>query len=103
MIKYAKLDGYNNRGEVQMFSHVYEFVEINKNEPIIILIHAYSAPNIIFKGYLYERTKTFKSVPLLDSERKVIEECVGAVTQCPFNEFINITGFAGIYKGYKEE
>jgi hypothetical protein len=88
MIKYAKIDGYNNLGEIQMFSHLYQFIENDKETPMIILIHAYEEDVKIFKGYVFNYTKTYKSVPINEAELNVIEQYVGKAKQIDFNEFI---------------
>lgn len=34
MIKYATIEGYRNIGEIQIFSHVYQFVENVEENPM---------------------------------------------------------------------
>ena len=102
MIKYAEIKGYKNIGEIQMFSHVYQFVENVEENPKIILIHAYVGETKVFKGFLYNKTKTFINVKLLESEMKKIERWCGTLTQVGFDEFIIQTPFADMFKDFKE-
>lgn len=103
MIKYATIEGYRNIGEIQMFSHLYQFVENIEEEPKVILIHAYECDTKVFKGFLYNNSKTFKNVELLKNEIKEIESCCGKLTQVDFNEVIKETEFAEFYKDFKKE
>ena len=102
MIKYAEIEGYRNLGEIQMFSHVYQFIENVEENPKIILIHAYVGETKVFKGFLYDNSKTFKSVKLLDNEIEEIEKYCGDATQIDFDEIIKETEFADLYKDFKK-
>ena len=104
MIKYASIDGYTNVGEIEIFSHVYQFVESGKEIPKIILLHAYrGATTNVFKGYLYTLTKTFINEKLTEHEAKVIEDyCGGELCQVGFDKFIKGTNFAQDYLNFKE-
>ena len=102
MIKYAEIEGYRNLGEIQMFSHVYQFIENVEENPKIILIHAYVGETKVFKGFLYDNSKTFKSVNLLDNEIEEIEKYCGDATQIDFDEIIKETEFADLYKDFKK-
>ena len=103
MIKYAERKDYKNVGEIQMFSHVYQFFENVEENPKIILIHAYDCDTKVFKGFLYDKSKTFINVDLLENETKKIEGYCGRVTQVGFDEFIKETQFADLYKDIKEQ
>ena len=102
MIIYAEIEGYRNLGEIQMFSHVYQFIENVEENPKIILIHAYVGETKVFKGFLYDNSKTFKSVNLLDNEIEEIEKYCGDATQIDFDEIIKETEFADLYKDFKK-
>ena len=102
MIKYATIEGYRNIGEIQIFSHVYQFVENVEENPKIILIHAYESETKVFKGFLYNNSGTFKSVDLLETEIKEIENYCGKLTQLDFDEVIKETEFADLYKNFKK-
>ena len=100
MIKYANIKGYTNIGEVQLFSHLYQFREENKELPKIILIRAYDGDIKIFKGYIFDKTKTYESIPLIDLELSEIEKYTGHAKQFDFNEFIIGTVIEDYYKNY---
>ena len=90
MIKYCDLEGYNNCGEVQMFSHLYQFMEKSVKMPKTILLHAYDiCPALVFKGCVFNEKKTWSSVPLTDDEKTKLEGYVGAIKEIDFNEFAN--------------
>lgn len=91
MIKYATIDGYKNFGEISMFSHLYQFMQENKETPMTILIHAYECKPKVFKGYIFNKDKTYRSIPLENSEKKTIDNYVGDSEQVEFNEFIKGT------------
>ena len=102
MIKYAEIKDYKNVGEIQMFSHVYQFIENVEENPKIILIHAYAGDTKVFKGFLYNNSKTFINVDLSEEEIKLIEGYCGKVTQVGFDEFIKETEFADLYKDFRK-
>lgn len=102
MIKYAEIDGYKNIGEIGIMSHVYQLIEIDKREPMIILIHAYEGPTKAFKGYLYNKTKKYKSVDLTKEEQKEIERFTGKLEQVDFISLIEKTVIEKIYADYEE-
>ena len=102
MIKYAEIKDYKNVGEIQMFSHVYQFIENVEENPKIILIHAYVGETKVFKGFLYNKTKTFINVKLLGNEIKEIVQWCGNLTQVGFDEFIKQTPFADVYKDFRK-
>ena len=103
MIKYAEIDGYKNLGEIEMLSHLYQFIEKDKPEPMVILIHAYESETRIFKGYLYNSTKTYRSVPLEDTEKAIIEIYTGKAEQVDFDKFIVGTILEAGYIGFSKE
>lgn len=103
MIKYAEIEGYRNLGEIQLFSHVYQFIENVEENPKIILIHAYECDTKVFKGFLYNKSGTFKSVELLENEIKKLENYCGKVTQVDFDKIIKETEFADLYKNFKKQ
>lgn len=88
MIKYANIEGYNNLGEIQMFSHLYQFIERDKATPMIILIHAYECDTKVFKGYIFNSSQTYENIPLTDTEINQIEIYTGKLQQIDFKEFI---------------
>ena len=79
MIKYANIEGYNNLGEIQMFSHLYQFRERDKATPMIILIHAYECDTKVFKGYIFNSSQTYENIPLTDTEINQIEVYTGRI------------------------
>ena len=88
MVKYSKIKGYITNGAIEIFSHLYQWVEEAKDNPIIILIHAYDGEPTIFKGYIYNKTKQYKPVDILDKELEDVEICVGKLKVLEFKEFI---------------
>ena len=101
MIKYVDISGYTNLGEVQMFSHLYQFMEKDKEIPMTILVHAYECGTKIFKGYVFNKTATYKSVPLTEEELSKIEWATGKVEQLDFKDFIVGTIAEDCYKDFK--
>ena len=101
MIKYVDIDGYKNLGEVQLFSHLYQFIETEKDTPMTILVHAYECDTKIFKGYVFDKTKTYKSVRLTEGELETIEGATGKAEQTDFPEFIKGTIAEEYYKEFK--
>jgi hypothetical protein len=97
-----KLENYNNIGEVAMFSHVYQFIEENKQTPIVILVNAYNGENNIFKGYLFNDSKTYKNESLTLYEKNKIEEYTGKLNEVGFAELIKNTVFKDEFTDYKE-
>jgi hypothetical protein len=102
MIKYAEIDGYENLGELQMFSHLYQFIEKDKETPMIILIHAYECDTKVFKGYVFNETQTYNSIPLNNNEIEEIEKYTGKLEQVQFIKFIMGTIVEDSCKGFKE-
>ena len=100
MIKYADVEGYKNLGEVQMFSHLYQFMEADKEIPMTILVHAYECETIMFKGFVFNQTKIYKSVPLTEAEITEIEKYTGRGKQVDFQDFITDTILEEYYKGF---
>lgn len=103
MIKYMDLEGYRNLGELRMFSHLYMFREENKETPMIILIHAYECDAKVFKGYLFNKSKTFKTVELTNLEIEKLETYVGKLQQVSFNAFIKETIAEEEYSDFTEQ
>lgn len=101
MIKYAEIEGYRNIGEINSFSHLYQFIENVEENPKIILIQAYECDAKVFKGFLYNNSKTFINIDLLDNEIEEIEKYCGDATQIDFDELIKETDFAEFYEDYK--
>jgi hypothetical protein len=100
MIKYASIDGYKNLGEIELFSHLYQFMEKGKETPMTILIHAYECETKFFKGYVFNNTKTYKSIPLTELEIKEIEKYTGTGQQVDFLKFIIGTIVEDYYKDF---
>jgi response regulator RpfG family c-di-GMP phosphodiesterase len=88
LIKYANIDGYTNLGEVQMFSHLYQWIEKVNESPKVILITAYEEKQKVFKGYIYTKSKQYKSIPIDMNELKEVKNLVGKIEQVDFKEFI---------------
>lgn len=104
MIKYCGLDGYNNCGEVQMFSHLYQFIEKDEEVPKIILLHAYDiCPALVFKGYVFDKKRTWTSIPLTEAEKSKIEGYVGTIQEVDFSEFTNKHDMLEPYRAYISE
>lgn len=102
MIKYAKIEGYKNLGELGILSHLYSLIQVNKETPMIILIHAYEGNQQVFKGYVFNKTSTFKGVPLEAAEAAEIESIIGKFEQVEFLEFIKETLFEKEYSSFTE-
>lgn len=81
MIKYAKIEGYKNLGEVGIIgSHIYQWMEeeANKDElKAVIVVRAYDTDKPkIFKGIVFSRT--LKYYPLeITEDLSELEELVG--------------------------
>jgi hypothetical protein len=103
MIKYADVKGYKNLGEIQLFSHLYQFIELDNDTPMIILVHAYECDTQIFKGYVFNNTNTYKSIPLTNEELISIETYTGKANQINFDKFIIGTIIEEACKDYKEK
>jgi hypothetical protein len=99
VIKYAELNGYNNCGELGFCSHLYEFIQKDEETPIVILIHAFECPAEIFKGYVFNKTKSWKPVLLTDEERTKIEFYTGHITEVDFPKLVAGT-IADEYRDY---
>lgn len=102
MIKYTNIKGYSNRGEIYPFAHYYQFMQEGVETPMIILVHAYECETKVFKGYLFNKTKTFKSAPMTDEEIKAIEQATGKLTQVDFDEIIRGAEFEETYTDYSK-
>jgi len=102
MIKYANLEGYKNLGEIKMFSHLYQFIEVDKDRPMVILIHAYEDDTKIFKGYLYNLTLTYNSIPITDKELNILEAYIGKATQVELPDFIKGTILENQFKAFNQ-
>lgn len=103
MLKYTEIEDYRNIGEIQIFSHVYQFIENVEENPKIILIHAYECDAKVFKGFLYNNSRTFKSVDLSENEIEKLEEYCGKLTEVDFDDLIKETEFAEFYKDFKKQ
>jgi hypothetical protein len=88
LIKYININGYNNLGEVGLFSHLYEWIEKVDENPKVILINAYEGKPKVFKGYIYTKSNQYKSVPVETNELQEVINLVGEVEQKDFKEFI---------------
>lgn len=100
MIKYAEIKGYDNLGEIQMFSHLYQFMEKGKEIPMTILVHAYECDTQIFKGYLFNNTRSYESVPITEDELNEIQKYTGTAKQVDFKEIIVGTILEDDYKNF---
>ena len=102
MIKYADIRGYDNCGELSMFTHFYQLIQKDVEIPMIIILHAYEGETKAFKGYLLTRKKTFENVPLLSEERKAFEPYVGEITQVDLDVLLSGSVFEGEITGYQK-
>ena len=91
MIKYVNIPNYTKFREAGTGSHFYQSFEETEVPFQTILVHAYECHTKIFKGYLFSGDKKFVSVPLLDEEKKLIEEATGEAIQLNFMEFVKGT------------
>lgn len=92
MIKYAEINGYKNLGECGMFTHLYEWIEKDKETPLVIIVHAYECKPKVFKGYIFNEIEKFQDVPVIDGELSEVEKFVGEkIEQCSFTDFIKGT------------
>ena len=101
MIKYVDIDGYKNLGEVQLFSHLYQFIETEKDTPMTILCTLMNATPRYSKAMCLTKTKTYKSVRLTEGELETIEGATGKAEQTDFPEFIKGTIAEEYYKEFK--
>lgn len=78
MIKYAKIEGYKNLGEVQ--SHIYQWIAEEPDKEgnrVIILIKAYSvSPPMIFKGIVLGYSNSYKPINITE-DLKEVESLIG--------------------------
>lgn len=92
MLKYAKIPGFRNSGEV--YPHLYQWVEdVSKLriQPEIIFISAYDKEPIMYKGYIDTVAKTYLPVEPTIEEMKEVYEIIGEVKNIKdFNEFNKI-------------
>lgn len=102
MIKYTNIKGYLNRGEIYPFAHYYQFMQEGAETPITILVHAYECEPRAFKGYLFNTTKTFKSIPMTNEESDAIEQATGKLTQVDFDEIVKGSEFEEAYANYSK-
>lgn len=102
MIKYIELKGYVNRGEVGMFSHVYQFIEKDTDTPMVIIIKAYDGNTKVFKGYLFMKNNTFEKVLLTEEEIIILEPCIGKINQKDIKEVLRGTDFEAQFENFKE-
>lgn len=100
MIKYVDIEGYNNRGEIMPYSHVYQFLQTGTEKPLTIIVHAYECDTKAFKGYLFCASKTYQCVPLTVREKEEIEGVAGKLVEVTFEDLIKDTLFAESYSGY---
>jgi hypothetical protein len=103
MIKYLELADYINLGEIQTFSHVYQFMERNKSNPITILINAYVPDAKIFKGRVWNKSKSFEKIELSKDEKATIEHYTGNLNEVNFPDFIKNTVIEEPYSNFIEE
>lgn len=90
-------------GEIQLFSHLYQFVEQNTETPMVILIQAYDIPTAkVFKGYLFGKSETYKNIELSEDEIQILKEYVGEFKNVGFNEFISNTALEDYHKNFEE-
>lgn len=97
MLKYAKIKGFKNLGEVA--PHVYEWVEdIDLSNqmglvPEIIFINAYEREPIMYKGYVFSNSLEYMPIEPAFEEMEKVTKLIGEVKNIKdFNEFIKITG-----------
>lgn len=83
MIKYLTITGYENCGELGMFSHIYEFIGKDENH-IVLLIRAFDVSKAkVFKGRLLTKTKQYESrFPLTEEEKTSLENIIGEIQEC---------------------
>ncbi len=96
MIKYAKIEGYRNLGEVGMTgTHLYQWMEephifdATRNKAVII-VRAYDIDKpLIFKGIVFNRT--LKYYPLeITEDLSELESIVGELTVVDLKELSDI-------------
>jgi hypothetical protein len=101
MVKYAKINGYKNLGECGMFTHLYQWMEEDKETPMIILLHAYECKPQMFKGYLFCKTEKYQDIPILNDEINELKTLLGEeIKQCSFKDFIKGTVLEECYKTF---
>lgn len=106
MIKYMELPGYHNCGEVELFSHVYQFVSKTHvectNYPAVIIIHAYEGATKAFKGVLLRGSRRYMTLPLTDAELEALKPYVGEIQQLDIAEVLAGTTFEAEIKTYRK-
>jgi len=84
MIKYAKIEGYKNLGEVGIVgSHLYQWMSEKENlEGLreVIIVRAYDVEKpIVFKGIVYSRTLRYYPLEITEDLTE-LEKLVGELT-----------------------
>lgn len=101
MIKYAKIEGFFNAGEVGFMTHLYQWVEKNADEPMIILVRAYDTTMKIWQGYIYHVTETYINTKL---DKEILESNFfeGVEVVEDLKEFLKGNEFYETFKDYKK-
>lgn len=103
MIKFAKLKGFKNLGEMGMMSHIYRWVREENKKNLFIFLNGYES-NKMWIGYL--ENKEYENVKLSENEEKYIikelSEYVGEIRRVKeLKEFAELTQIEYIVKDYK--
>ena len=94
MIKYAKIEGYKNLGEVGMnYTHIYQWMEEkedNQGNRAVIIVRAYDIDKPkIFKGMVFNRT--LKYYPLdITEDLSELEALVGELVVVDLKDISDI-------------
>jgi hypothetical protein len=105
MIKYAKINGYNGRGECGFDTHLYQWMEENKETPKIIFIRAYDVKPKAWCGYLFMKKKTYVNCEMtedLSDAKACLGGCDIEIVK-DFKDFIKDHEFEDDFKEFTVE
>lgn len=106
MIKYMQIPGFSNVGEQGMMSHIYVWVRDameDKNRDVIIVKCYVTEKPEVWKGLLFNKTKTAHSRPNLEVDLTELEKLVGPLKVVTnLQEFFKGTDFENQMKDFKE-
>lgn len=102
MLKYLEIPGYSTIGELQYFSHVYQWIEATSDSPSIILVKAYEGQQKAFKGKVFHRTDTYMTLALTEAEKTAIESVIGSFIETTILDVVSGTEFEEGLRNYTE-
>ena len=96
MMKFLSIKNYSSMGEIVPKSNIYEFIRIENNIVISIMIDAGNSK--IWKGYIFETKGKYIEEPLNAYEIKNIMDLTGILKICCFDDFIDGSILYDYYK-----